>query len=211
MEHTDEELISKYRDGDEDAFKMLVERYAGPIYGFASRMIGKRGEADDAAQETFVKVWRSLGSYKMNGTFKPWIFAIARNTAIDRLRKKNIPVFSDFEDAAGKNALLETLSDPEVLPQALIEKAEQKRLLDNALQVLSVEDREILTLHYDEDLTFDEIGTVLKKPLNTVKSKHRRALIQLREALMHKEDRPVLSRLQLSSLCYTNGTNYQLI
>lgn len=181
MEKTDDELISEYRLGDEVAFKTLIERYMKPIYTFTFRMTGKQGEAEDITQETFVKVWQKLPKYKMTNTFKAWIFAIARNTAIDRLRKKRVALFSDYEDATGKNTFVENLTDPEMLPTKLIERAEQRGLLDKSLLGLDPGDREILTLHYGEDMTFEAIGKLVKKPLNTVKSRHRRALAKLRE------------------------------
>ncbi len=181
MEPTDDELILQHRAGDTDAFRTLVGRYLDPIYGFTRRMTGSPNEADDIAQETFVKVWKTLDRYRTTGTFRAWIFAVARNTAIDHLRKKKSAVFSDFENAEGKNTLTETLVDADTLPAMLLEKAEDKKLLDAALAGLPDVDREILTLHYSEDMTFEAIGKALKKPLNTVKSRHRRALEKLRE------------------------------
>jgi RNA polymerase sigma-70 factor (ECF subfamily) len=181
MEKSDDELISEYRTGREDSLKILIERYSGPIYSFLRRMTGSPSDAEDIAQDTFVKVWRKLSAYHTNGTFKAWVFAIARNTAIDKLRKKRSAVFSDYEDATGKNALVESLHDPDTLPDTVLEKAEDKKLIDGALEELPAIDREILTLHYSEDMTFETIGKILKKPLNTVKSRHRRALAKLRE------------------------------
>jgi RNA polymerase sigma-70 factor (ECF subfamily) len=177
---TDDDLVRAYRSGDAAALTLLIDRYLDTIYTFAYRMTNRKEDAEDIAQDTFVKVWRTIGRYKLTGTFKPWVFAIARNTAIDRLRKKRIAVFSDFEDREGRNVLIETLGDPETLPATLIEKAEQKGLLEKSLAELSPGDREILSLHYGEEMTFDTIGTILKKPLNTVKSRHRRALEKLR-------------------------------
>ena len=181
MEPTDDELIQRYRNGEGDAFDLLVGRYVDPIYSFVRRL--SAADAEDISQETFVKAWKMLDRYKMTGTFKAWIFAIARNTAIDKLRKKKSQVFSDFEADDGSNALVDTLSDPETLPANLIKKAEDKGLLESGLATLPLEDREILTLHYSEEMTFDAIGELLKKPLNTVKSRHRRALLKLRDYL----------------------------
>ena len=181
MEYSDDDLILQYRAGDQKAFDELVIRYLDQIYGFARRMTGNAGEAEDIAQETFVKVWKMLHRYRTTNTFKSWVFAIARNTAIDRLRKKKTPVFSDFENAEGKNSVTDTATDPDTIPEMLIEKAETKKLLDGALADLPPVDREILVLHYSDDLTFEAIGKILKKPLNTVKSRHRRALQRLRD------------------------------
>ena len=184
MEKTDDELILEYRAGTEESFKILVERYAQPLYGFAYRMTGKQELSEDIVQETFVKVWKKIGQYNAgSNTFKPWIFTIARNTIIDQLRKKKMPTISDFDSKDGYNFLTETISDPDTLPATLIAKAEQKNMIDESMQSLSAEDREILTLHYQEELTFETIGKILKKPLNTVKSRHRRALAKLKKQL----------------------------
>ena len=151
-------------------------------------MTGRKDFADDVTQETCLKVWKKIPQYKTgSNTFKSWIFTIARNTTIDQLRKKKMPVVSDFDTKDGHNFLAETVKDPETLPEILIEKAENKNLLDGAMQALSIEDKEILTLHYQEEMTFETIGKVLKKPLNTVKSRHRRALAKLKTYL---EDYP---------------------
>ena len=180
MEHSDDELITRYRAGDGDAFKVLIDRYANQLYLFAYRMTHNPSDAQDIAQETYVKVWRTLDRYQSGKSFKAWIFAIARNTAIDKLRKKKSAVFSDFDMEDGKNWITETFSDPDTIPAELIEKAEQNNLLEKALLELPLADQEIMHLHYKEGMTFQAIGKILKKPLDTVKSRHHRALIRLR-------------------------------
>ena len=180
MEKTDDELIAEYRSGDPEALQAIINRYTNPIYGFVYRMTHKSAEASDITQETFIKVWKMLPSYKMTNTFKSWIFTIARNTTIDSLRKKKSAVFSDFDDNEGNNWLTETIKDEADLPDVLLQKAYDKKLLDGGLEKLALDEKEILLLHYSEDLTFDAIGKMLKKPLNTIKSKHRRALAKLR-------------------------------
>ena len=181
MEKTDDELIAEYRSGDYEALQVLFKRYTNALYGFTYRMTHKSDEAEDITQETFIKVWKMLPSYKMTNTFKSWIFTIARNTTIDRLRKKKSNVFSDFDSSDGTNWLTETITDEADLPDELVQKAQDKKLLDGGLETLAADEKEILLLHYSEDMTFDAIGKILKKPLNTIKSKHRRALAKLRE------------------------------
>src|SRR5438046_1282645 len=111
MDPTDDELISQFRSGDSSAFKALVERYTKPLYGFSFRMTGRAEESQDIVQEAFVKVWKTLHRYRTEGTFRSWIFTVTRNTVIDHLRKKKMPVISDFDTSEGRNALMETVAD----------------------------------------------------------------------------------------------------
>ncbi len=179
MEKSDLELITEYQRGATDAFTDLVERYSKPVFLFAYRMSKDRDMATDIAQETFVKVWKKLPTFKPGAQFKTWIFTIARNTVIDYLRKKRSTPFSIFDTEDGKNMIEETVQDEAPLPPELIERAEKNALLEKNLAKLDPIDQEILELHYREDLTFDEIGTILRRPLDTVKSRHYRAIKKL--------------------------------
>jgi RNA polymerase sigma-70 factor (ECF subfamily) len=190
MEMTDDQLISSYRSGNGEDFKVLIDKYKNPIFLFALRMTGNKGDAEDVAQETFVKLWRTLERYREGANFKAWIFAIARNTAIDKLRKKKSNVFSDFDMEDGKNWITETFSDPDSIPEELIARAEQNNLLEKALAELPKPDQEILHLHYKEGFTFQNIGEILHKPLDTVKSRHHRALKKLRTYFEEWRDTP---------------------
>jgi len=183
MEHTDEELIVATLAGDDRAFPELVSRYMQPLYNFILRLSGSAADAEDISQEAFVKVWKNLKKYRQGESVRAWIFTIARNTTIDWLRKRRNLVFSDFENAEGENPLLATLTAVEPLQDELFAREEDRAVLEGAFVQLSVLHREVLTLHYVEGLTFDEIGKVLKAPLHTVKSRHHRALIRLREIM----------------------------
>ncbi len=183
MEKSDQQLAVDALRGDERAMTELVDRYLKPVYAFVYRLTGSAEDAQDIAQETFVKVWKNLKKFRPDASFKTWVLAIARNTAIDWLRKKKNPVFSEFTQDDGYNVLTETLADPAPLPDELVARMQEKHLLDGLLGALPAGDREILLLHYNDHLTFADIGTMIKRPLNTVKSRHRRALIALRKML----------------------------
>ncbi|KKR44857.1 MAG: RNA polymerase, sigma-24 subunit, ECF subfamily [Parcubacteria group bacterium GW2011_GWA1_40_21] len=181
MERNDQELIINCLNGDDATIAILIDRHIKPVFNFAKRLVGKSEDAEDIAQETFIKMWRNLKKYRGGENFKTWLFTITRNTAIDLLRKRKNFAFSDFERDGEKNPFVETLTDPEPLPDEIFAKAEEKTFLDGVLKKLSLPQREILLLHYGEHLTFDEIGKILGEPLNTVKSRHRRALLELRK------------------------------
>lgn len=181
MEDEDKKLIAEYLAGDGEALAKLVEHNLKLIYRYAFRLARDEEDAEDITQETFVKLWRNIGKFDLDKNFRTWLLGIAHNTAIDLLRKKKVFVFSDFDNEGGDFS--ETIADLTPLPPEIFARAEQKKLLDDALGQLSPASREILTLYYESDLTFAEIGAILNKSLNTVKSQHRRALQSLRKIL----------------------------
>jgi RNA polymerase sigma-70 factor, ECF subfamily len=181
METTDAELIRSTIDGDAGAFSALVERYTRDVYGFAFFMAKNAADAEDIAQEAFVKVWKNLQKFRPEQRFKSWLMTIARNTAIDYIRRRRHATFSDFDDDEGGNSMTETLADDERLADEVASLAESSQLTARAAEGLPDIYRSVLALRYQGDLSFEEIAKILKKPVNTVKSQHRRALSALRE------------------------------
>jgi len=180
----DEELVFHYREKEEDAaFVELVNRYLKPVYNFSLRLCGNPKDAEEISQESFVKLWKHIGAFRQGERFKTWLYTIVRNTTIDWMRKKKSVLFSEFENEDGNNYLEDTLVDTEKTAHELFELSENKILVEKLLNELSVQYREVLVLRYHESLDFEEIGKMLKKSVNTVKSQHRRALIILRKKL----------------------------
>lgn len=180
--HDDVTLIQSYRAGDTNALRELVERYTDPIYNFTYKL-GARDEAEDITQEVFIKVWKKIDSFdEEKSSFKTWLFTIARNTTIDYLRKRRPILFTtlDTEDAL---PFEESITDTEPLPDIQFDATLNSEKIHRHLLELPEQYRSVINLHYTEEMTFDEIGKVLGKPLNTVKSWHRRALIKLKELL----------------------------
>ncbi len=184
MDKSDQDLVLDYVQGDERAFSALVERHMRTVYGLAYGITQSGADAEDITAETFLKAWKNIKKYKKEFTFKTWILTIARNTTLDFLRKRKHMVFSDFENESGENYFSESLTD-EGAVSALEEfsLAENKTVVEKAMQELSVTYREILTLRYGEDMTFEEIASLTGKPLNTVKSQVRRGLLALKETI----------------------------
>lgn len=179
MEKSDKELIVDYLNGDESALPVLINRYLKSIYNFAYRLTGNVQSAEDISQETFFKAWKNLKKYKPEESFKTWLFTIARNTTFDFLRKKKSFVFSDLGDE--ESSFEEDLVDDSPQAEEIISQLEDKKLLDDLLNKLSPIYKEIILLHHLNELTFEEIAKMLGKSVNTVKSQHRRALIELKK------------------------------
>jgi len=181
--YTDEKLVANYLKSDEKSLEILIRRYLKPIYSFVYRYIGDSQDAEDITQEVFVKTWRNLKKFDQNRSFKTWIFSIAKNTCIDALKKKKAIPFSEFEDEGGRNVLLETLVDTAPLLNEFFERADMTKTLTSVIEKLSPQYRMVLSLRYNGYFNFREIAEVSGKPLHTVKSQHRRALIKLKKLL----------------------------
>ena len=183
MNRSDEQLIGDYLKGDEKSLELLIQNYLKPIYSFAYSYVGNAHDADDVTQEVFVKIWRNLKKFDQRKSFKTWIFSIAKNTALDHLKKKKAIPFSEFENEEGKNRITETLADLSFLPDELFERASIAQMLTLAMEKLSSKYRVVLFLRYNDNFTFREIAESLDESLNTVKSRHRRALGILKKLL----------------------------
>jgi RNA polymerase sigma-70 factor (ECF subfamily) len=114
------------------------------------------------------------------------MFTIARNTVIDYMRKKKIAVFSDLNKNEDES-FSESLPDNVILPDEALQKLEDRKFLNKLLDQIPPMYREVLILYYQEEMTFSEIGEMLDKPLNTVKSHHRRALKQLKKMTLNNQ------------------------
>ena len=185
-ENSDNQLVAEALSGDKKSLEVLLSRYLKPVYGFVYRMTEGSHDTEDVVQEAFLKVWKKLKSFDRDKSFKVWIFAIAKNTALDFLRKKQPASFAEFENDEGKNWIEETFEDSAPLPSELFERKQLKKELETAMGKLSPKSRMAILLHYQDHLTFNEIGEVLGEPLHTVKSRHHRALIALKGYLSNK-------------------------
>ena len=182
---SDEQLIAQYRQGNEKALETLIRRYLKPIYSFVYKNINDPNATEDITQEVFVKMWRNLKKLKQQDKtgIKNWLFAVAKNASIDFLRKKKAIPFFNFEKSDNKNSLLETLISPAFLPTELFDNNFAIKKLKNLMNQLSPNIRAVLSLRYNNELTFQEIANTLQEPLHTVKSRHRRALFTLKKLL----------------------------
>ncbi|MFA5368982.1 MAG: RNA polymerase sigma factor [Candidatus Paceibacterota bacterium] len=184
---TDEQLVEVYLKGDKKALEILISRYLKPIYNFVYKYVNNSHDAEDITQETFVKIWKNIKKFDREKKFKAWIYQVARNTMIDFFRKKKTIPFSRFEDVNGNNVIIETLTDLNPLPLEVFEKKDFAQRLVVAINQLSPKYRDVVLMRYKEQLTFREISKNLGEQLNTVKSRYRRGLIELRKILIEPQ------------------------
>lgn len=181
----DLELINLYIHGDDGSLKEIIEKYTPQIYNFVRRFVGTN-ESDDITQEVFIKVWKNLKKFNQNkSSFKTWIFTIARNTVIDFLRKKKSILFSSLDS---EESFSESIIDEAILPDEVLQKLQDVDLLNSLLEKLPEIYQSVLVLHYQEEMSFDEISQIIGKPLNTVKSHHLRAILKLKKMIAPKEN-----------------------
>lgn len=166
----DQILIDAIRSGDTKAYAQLVNRYKDLVYTLALRMVKHREEAEEVAQDTFVKVFRSLNRFKGDSKFSTWIYKITYNTSLDRL-KKNKKHYNDIEIDDYTFNQLGTIDN--ALDNLINE--EKSKLIRQCIDKLPEDSSSLLTLFYFEELSLDEISKIINIEVNTVKVKLFRA------------------------------------
>ena len=181
MDQTDEQLAELCKAGDDAALQEIMRRYMAPLFSFARHYVQSPEEAEDIIQDTFFKTWKYIHKYTSGKSFKPWIYTIARNTALDFIKKRKIILFSDLDDAETDTSFEQNISDEGLLPSDIFERAESVTMVQKALDTLHPDHKTIMVMHYHEEMTFEDIAEIIGKPMNTVKSLHRRALIKMKK------------------------------
>ncbi|HSM45995.1 MAG TPA: RNA polymerase sigma factor [Acidimicrobiia bacterium] len=170
----DRELLERFRDGDESAVKTVYERFRGPVFAIGMSVLHDHGLAADATQQTFVKAWQAATTYDPSRELAPWIYAIARRTAIDIYRKQSRSIASEDVDTPTLPPALDTIWEVFEVRSAL------DRLPDD--------ERRVVRLSHFDGLTHSEIAEHMGIPIGTVKSRSHRAHRRLLELLRHLEE-----------------------
>lgn len=183
---TEQELVARAKQGDQDAFAKLVEANQNRIYSLAYRMAGDPEDAADLAQEALLRAWRTLPSFQGESSFATWLYRLTSNLCIDFLRREKrrktaTPVTSlDDEESAAPTEVPDHSSDP----HQELERRELRLAVGQALLKLSSEHRQVLVLRELEGLSYTEIAGRLELSEGTVKSRIARARIALRNILL---------------------------
>ena len=162
----DQHYIDRVINGDTNAFAVLADQYKGMVFSLALKMLKSREEAEEVAQDSFLKVYRSLAKYKGESKFSTWLYTITYNTCLDRIRKNKraqsvvaIDDYTEHEISSMDNAL------------GSMEAKERKQMIQDCLNLLPAEDGFLLTLFYFEEQSIREIGKIMNINSNHVKIK----------------------------------------
>ena len=180
----DRSLVERILGGDRDLFGVLVSRYEKRVINYVYRITHRYEEAHDLAQEIFVKVYLALDRYDPKYQFSTWLFRIAQNSAIDALRKRSIvevPLARPTEEEPGGKE--REFADDGISPYRALKNKQLSAAIDEAVQNLPSDYRELIQLRHFAELSYEEIATMKKLPLGTVKNKLFRARNLLKDAL----------------------------
>jgi RNA polymerase sigma-70 factor, ECF subfamily len=185
MLNFEKNLIKSIKKGDHTAFERLVDMYKDKVFHLAYRMLKDSYEAEDIAQEAFVRVYLNIEKYDEKYKFSTWIYRIATNLAIDRIRKKKADYSLD-EEVTGTDGLTLYAQIPseEESPDRQVEFLETKDILEQHILQLPKKYRIAITLRYLEELSMKEISEIMDLPIATVKTRIHRGREALRKSLV---------------------------
>lgn len=186
---TEREMIARCAKGDREAFNELIEKYQKQVFNTAYAMLSNYEDASDASQEVFIKLYRSIASFKGQSAFSTWLYTICRSVCSDMLRKRQrrgVTLSIDSGGEEGETAA--ELPSDEPSPEERCEMSERQRTVRSAIAQLSPEYREVIVYSDLEQLSYEEIAKILKCPTGTVKSRLNRARNALKKKLSESRE-----------------------
>ncbi len=176
----EEKYIHQIKNGDSKAFEVLVNQYKNMVFSIALKMVANKENAEEVAQDSFIKVFKSIKNFKGDSKFSTWLYRITYNTSLDYIKKNKKHKQNYNLDEITLNQIIETENALEQL-----EKEEFKQLIKKCLYQLKEEDQVILTLYYFEDLSLQEIAVIINKNYNQVRTNLHRSRKKLAIILNH--------------------------
>lgn len=175
-------LMLRVKEGDNEAFELLVELHQSAVIGTVAKMLGGASEAEDIAQQVFIRIWKSAKRYQPQAKFTTWMFTITRNLVFNETRRRRRkPTVSVEEREEESHQQVEDVHS--TTPDQDVLHSELERAVDDAIQALPEKQRLAVVLRRYEEMPYDEIGRVLSMSVPAVKSLLFRARTQLKESL----------------------------
>jgi RNA polymerase sigma-70 factor, ECF subfamily len=179
---TDEELIKRFQDGDAQAYDLIVNRYKDQLLNFAYRFLGSIEEAEDVVQETFLRIFRNRHAYRQIAKFSTWIYTIAGNLAKTELRKRKRRKMVYLSDLGFDEKEYE-IEDMQANTEREVDSVLKERIIQDAINELPNRFKQVIILVDIQELSYEEVGKIMKVPLGTVKSRVNRARLKLQSKL----------------------------
>jgi len=173
--------LEQARRGNKEAFGNLIEAYQSPVFNLAYRMLGNADEAEQAAQEAFIRAWTRLDSYDSAHKFSTWLLSITSNYSIDQIRKRRAQLLSIDGPLPAHPALM---SGGEASPEVQVVEDERQEAVQQLLNTLPEDYRQAVVLRYWYDMSYEEIAEVMDTSVSAIKSRLFRARRQMAEVSM---------------------------
>ncbi len=184
MEIFIKQKIKRIKKGDQSAFEEVVSFYQNKVYQICFRMLGNAHEAEDIAQEAFLRAYTNIHSFDDNRKFSTWLYRIATNLSIDRIRKKKPDYFLDAEVKGTEGlTMYSQISADQALPDEEVESLELQEYIHKEILSLPAKYRSVIVLRYIDELSLQEISEILDIPVGTVKTRVHRGREALRKKL----------------------------
>ncbi|MFD1737586.1 RNA polymerase sigma factor SigW [Bacillus salitolerans] len=184
METIVKHRIKQVKNGDQDAFSEIIEIYKDKVFQICFRMLGNVHEAEDIAQEAFIRAYINIDSYNIDRKFSTWLYRIATNLSIDRIRKKKPDFYLDAEVAGTEGlTMYSQVAADTTLPEEELESLELQESVQKEILKLPDKYRAVIVLKYIEELSLKEISDILGLPISTIKTRIHRGREALRNQL----------------------------
>jgi RNA polymerase sigma-70 factor (ECF subfamily) len=193
-------LVQRLQAGDQGAFEILVRLHFRSAYNLAFRFMGDHGGADDVVQESFLKAFQAIGSFRSESSFKSWLLRIVSNSAKNALRSRNRRQAVDIEDVDLKSLNKDF---------SRMEQMQTAELLKLVVEKLPMRQKQALELRIFDDLSFKEIAEVMECPFDTAKANFRHAILNLKKILSTTEGGRNLEELRQAFESWTEEDGYE--
>jgi RNA polymerase sigma-70 factor (ECF subfamily) len=183
MDESDGAAVARARAGEEEGFRVLVERHSRSVFHLAYRMTGNEHDAEEIVQETFLRAYRRLSQFQSRSSFSTWIYRIATNCSLDLMRSRRGPETATLAGGSEPGDVIERLPAEDPTPERLAFSSEVQQQVAAALNELSALERAVFVLRHFEGKSIEEIAQVVDRQADATKQSLFRAVQKLRRSL----------------------------
>jgi len=186
----DRALVRRVQRGDASAFNDLILKYEKIVFNFAYRLTQNYDDANDVAQDAFIRAYNAINSFRGDAAFSTWIFRITTNVFLDERKRRRAHPQQSLDEYASQEEQREGMQveDPGPTPEDIVTEKDRQRILAEAVQSLPQYQRTMVVLYHQQQKSYEEIAEIMELPIGTVKSRLNRARIALKEKLQEMKE-----------------------